>query len=262
MTNEEFRDMITLEAVEIVAAQVPKGQRYDDLREAQIDLHMLAQGLRAKTSVESSLRWVVVRMAETRSWMKCEPDEGRWPDGFISHTQFIQEAIVLAGWDNDQRAKNVRSRLNKVANLAFYAKLHGISIDAAMNLSWSQLRDGLPAIGRALEANDGKGDPEMLEVILDDVQDLSPKDFKEKYVTPRHKKAGFAAFKTTPHGVTVLAAVLNSREDMKRVSDVLQGLFKWELDLRVVDTTSGATVIIERAQQLREPWVEPAAVEA
>jgi len=257
MTPKQFQKIIEREVEAILDKEIPDGDEYHDVREAHRRLYMLSQGLKSKESVEAVLRWVVVGMAESKAWADCKPNLTRWPDGFASHNDFIQEAITLAGWGSDRKARNLKSRLIKLANLALFAVDHGITIDEALNENWTQLRDGLPAIGRAMAINDEDDAVEALEEILDDVQELSPKDFKDKYITPRHEKASTGTIKTTKHGVTVAVFVLNSADDIERFSQHVGAISEWGLDADVFDNGTGAAVNIRGAQQVSSVYREP-----
>lgn len=248
MTPKEFQKIIEKEVEAILAKEIPQGPEYDEVRNAHKWLHMLAQGLKSKESVEATLRWIVVGVAESKSWIDCQPNLTRWPRGFESHNDFIWEAIILAGLDGERRAKNIKSRLIKVADLAAFASDHNITIDEALNNNWSKLRDGLPTISRVISGENDEEAAEHLEEILDDVQELSPKEFKSKYVKPRHEPAGTATIQTTPHGVAVVVAVLNSPADRERVAQILGGLFNWGLPAKAFDNGRNVAISIEGAQ--------------
>lgn len=246
MTADEFRDIISEEAYAIVEKEVPRGEEYDKARKAQLDFYVVVVGLRSKESVETVLRWAVVGVAVGGSWADCKPDPTRWPKGFESHADFVTEAVEVAACSKP----NIKSRLIKLGNLALFARDNSVDIDPVMNGPWTRLRDGLPAIGVALDNEDA----EELEEVLDDIQELSPHEFKSKYVTPRHKKAGTATVRTTDHGTVVLVAVLNGPSEMDRVVGVLQGLFEWGLNARVSDDGRGTVIHIEGA--LAEVWTD------
>jgi hypothetical protein len=258
MTAEQFRQIIEREALQLLLKdRIPDEAQYDDLRDARKSLYMLAQGLQNKQSVEAVMRWIVVDVAERGLWAECQPDPTRWPDGFGSHGDFIQEALFIAGMAGDKRSRNIKSRLFKVGNAAIGAKQFGLSIDDALNNNWTQFRDGLPAIGRALAINDEDDAAEALEEILDDVQELSPRDFKEKYVKSKREKASTGTIKTTKQGVTIAVFVLNSPDDIERFSQHVGAISEWGLDADVYDNGPGAAVTIRGAQQVADVYREP-----
>lgn len=255
MKPEQFQEIIKKGAEAMLAQQeIPNEDGYQAVREAHRHLYMLAQGLKGKETVNATLRWLVVGVAETKMWIDCQPDQTRWPDGFNSHGDFIWEAIILAGWANDQKARNIKSLLNKLANLALFASENGVIIDDALNNDYSKLRTGLPAIGRVIDVDTENTEQvaeavEALREILDDVRKLSPQDFKGKYTVPRHDKAGWGTIQDL-----TLVARLNSEDDVKRVLRVLGGILEWGLDVKVERSEGGIFVRIEGA--LDAVWSE------
>lgn len=255
MKAEQFQDIIEQGAEAMLVQQkIPTGSKYQAVREAHRSLYMLAQGLKGKDTIEATLRWIVVGVAETKSWIDCLPDPTRWPGGFNSHGDFIWEAIILAGWADDRKARNTKSILNKLANLALFASENRVVIDDVLNNNYSNLRTGLPTIGRVIDVDTdnaravGKATVALRKILVD-VRELSPKDFKSKYTVPRHDKAGWGTIQDL-----TLVAKLNSETDVKRVLAVLGGILEWGLDVKVERSEHGIFVRIEGA--LDEVWSE------
>jgi hypothetical protein len=251
MNRSQFEELISDQAAEMASKMVP-ADAPQEVFEAHLDLALAAITLRGQDSVDATLRVICERVARTKSWAKCVyVSKERWRAGLRSHEDFVMEAITLS---RCEPTPNRKSRLTGLMNVVAYASENGITMTDAIVNRWSTVREGLSSMKKAALEDE---DPEALEAILDDVQELAFADFKKKYTKPKHEKAGTATLKTTDHNATVLVAVLNSAGAKERVARMMEGIFHWGLNARIEDSGGDIVVIIGSAPQEkvdREVW--------
>lgn len=239
MKQEEFQEIISRDAFKAVAEIVP-GDASQKVRDAHHHHQMLVAAFRGKSSVASVVRWLVVVMARTKSWIDCEHvDQTRWRGGFTGPDDFVIEAMTLAGYTERRDKYNLTS----LASISWFAHDNDIDIDSAVLGSWTQVRDGIPSLRAAID----KEDKDAFEEIIKDTQRLAPDAFKDKYVQPRIDPAGYAAQKPTSQGEKIVIIVIKGENDMQRFLKRNGNLLKWGMAAEVSEDGQSVIVRIERA---------------
>lgn len=216
-----------------------KGTESDKVAAAHIALEILATALRRKDTVEAILRTVVVDVSRSGAWAFCKPEPNRWPNGFTSMDDFIEEAILQA----ETESRNVKSRLTGLSMVATFAHFEDVDIDKALE-NWSGFRTCLPVMKQAVS----KADADELETIVEDIESMSQAELAKKYAKPRQEPTGIGKVQTTDTGEIILIAVVNNEADRQRLVAKLGGALVWGLDAQ-------ATVDQENNINVRIPMV-------
>lgn len=238
MKAQELMESIKEDASQRVLKTL-EGTESDKVVAAHIALEQLTAALRRKDTVEAVLRTVVVDVSRSGAWAYCKPEPNRWPYGFTSMDDFIEEAILQA----ETESRNVKSRLTGLSMVATFAHFEGVNIDKALE-NWSGFRTCLPALKQAVS----EADLDEFEAIVEDIESMSQAELAKKYARPRQEPTGVGKVQTTDTGEIILIAVVNNEADRQRLVAKLGGALVWGLDAQ-------ATVDRENNINVRIPMV-------